>query len=195
MPSEQLRGLAAHAFRLRRKVFLSIKVEDLRDCTPKVPVVYRLGGVEDLTRFSDCFYGTYEDSNQYSLERLKAGDWLVLGELNGEVVFAGWVMFGKIDMGVRDLFDVDSDCVAAYRLFTRPDLRGNKLGPAYFAFLRSKLYARGIRRMVAWRELRNAESRKLKIGFTHIGIVWHLRILRRSFFWMPASVVASLRSG
>jgi Acetyltransferase (GNAT) family len=188
------RTIAANALRLRRKLLYAADVGGLRDCSAKAPVVYRLGGINDLPRFSENFYGAGADQSLYSCERLNAGDWLVLAERDGEVLYAGWVMFGQIDLGVRNLRSVGAKSVASYRLFTRQDQRGNRLCAAYFAFLKRELLSRGINRVVSWVELRNAASRKVheSAGFRPLGVVWHLRLLGRSYFWMSSRVDSAL---
>jgi len=196
IPDALLRS-AVRLFAVRRKLVFTINVDQLRDCRPKIPAVYRLGSRADLASFSLNFYGDDPASGQYSLDRLAAGDQLVVAELDGHTVFSGWLMFGQIDMGVRNLYPLGAGSVASYRLFTRETLRGNNLSAAYFSFLKQYLPGKGITRIVSWVEGRNAGSRRAheSAGFQPAGVVWHLRILGKSLFWMSAATTANFLGG
>jgi hypothetical protein len=185
----------ARVFVIRRKLILAVNVEDLHDTRAKVPAVYRLGSRADLASFSLNFYGGDPASGQYSLDRLAAGDQLVIAELDSSTVFSGWLMFGQIDLGVRNFHPLGPGSVASYRLFTRETLRGNNLSAAYFSFLKNYLPTKGISRIVSWVEGRNAASRRAheSAGFRHLGVVWQVRIFGKSLFWISAETKTNLR--
>jgi len=193
IPETILRN-AVRLLAVRRKLVFTIGVDQLRECRPKIPAVYRLGSRADLASFSLNFYGDDPASGQYSIDRLAAGDQLVVAELDGQTVFSGWLMFGFVDMGIRNLYPLGAGSVASYRLFTRELLRGNNLSAAYFAFLKQYLPGKGITRIVSWVEGRNAGSRRAheSAGFHPAGVVWHVRILGKSLFWMSAATKANL---
>jgi GNAT superfamily N-acetyltransferase len=193
IPDTLLRG-AVRLLAVRRKLVFTINVDQLRHCRPKIPAVYRLGSRADLASFSLNFYGDDPASAQYSIERLGAGDQLVVAELDGQTVFSGWLMFGQIDMGVRNFYPLGAGSAASYRLFTRETLRGNNLSAAYFSFLKQYLPGKGTTRIVSWVEGRNAGSRRAheSAGFRQAGVVWHVRILGKSLFWLSAATKAIL---
>lgn len=186
----------ARIFVIRRKIVFEAALDEIRWIAARTRVNYRFGDASDLARLSPDHHAYDAAAKRYSSERLAAGDKLILGETGRQVAFYGWAMFGRIDLGVRNLFSVGEDTVASYRLFTVESQRGNRLCSAYFSFLEEEMRKRGIRRIVSWVEAHNRSSLRVhdSIGFRRIGSIWHARLLSRSFFFMPRNTRARLRS-
>jgi GNAT superfamily N-acetyltransferase len=189
-----LRGLA-RILLVRRKIAYVANVNDLRYSSARTPVSFRFGDRGDLESFTVDIHNYDLDAKRYGRERLQSGDKLILGEIDGKVVFYGWVMFGSLDLGVRTLLPVGSDAVASYRLFTVADQRGKKISAAYFFFLKEEAQKLGCRRIVSWVEARNRPSARMheRAGFHRIGNIFHLRILGASCFWISPRTRARLQ--
>jgi hypothetical protein len=172
---------------LRRKIIFEASLDEVRWIPARTRVHFRFGDLADLARLSPDFHQYDAEAKRYSLERLQAGDRLILGETGRQVAFYGWIMSGRIDLGVRKLFPVGPDTVASYRLFTVESQRGNKLCSAYYAFLEQELRKQGVRRIVSWVDAHNRSSLRVHdgVGFRRIGAIWHLRVLGHSLFFVP----------
>jgi hypothetical protein len=181
---------------LRRKIVFEASLDEIRWIPARIRVQFRFGDLADLARLSPDFHQYDATAKRYSLERLEAGDRLILGETGRQVAFYGWIMRGHIDLGVRKLFPVGPDTVASYRLFTVESQRGNKLCSAYYAFLEEELRRQGVRRIVSWVDGHNRSSLRVHdgVGFRRLGAIWHLRLLGSSFFFVPRITGARLRN-
>ncbi len=184
---------------LRRKVVFDARVDEIPNVTARTPVRFRFGDAADLMRLSEGTHDYDAAATRFSLDRLVAGDRLVLAESalgpRDEALFYGWLMFGQLDMGVGRYLSLAPDTVCSYRLFTTAAHRGKKLPGAYFTFIREQLEAEGHRRVLCWVEARNLISRRVHeaAGFHSIGCIWHIQFLFRSYFYVPKTLRESLQ--
>lgn len=198
MKARSILQFGATIFLVRRKLVFDAPLDDIQRATARIPVRFRFGDEGDLMRLSESSHDYDKAARQFSLERLQAGDRLILAESKAgrgnEIVFYGWLMFGQIDMGVRNYLKLSPGAVCSYRLFTTPSHRGQKLCAAYFAFIRDRLEAMGQRRVLLWVEARNRISRRVHetAGFRPIGSIWHIRFLFRSYFYVPKALRACM---
>ena len=189
----------ARIFFVRRKLVFDARLDEIPNLTARTPVQFRFGDAADLMRLSQGTHDYDTAATRFSLDRLLAGDRLVIAESaigpRDEALFYGWLMFGQLDMGVGKYLPLAPDSVYSYRLFTAASHRGKKLCAAYFTFIREQLEAEGHRRVLSWVESRNLISRRVHeaAGFHSIGCIWHIQFLFRSYFYVPKTLRESLR--
>ena len=181
-----VRSLARIAARLgsfRRKLIFESPTDDAHADAAAIPATFRYGNASDLRALDAPAYSYDAAAREFGLERLRAGDRLVLCESGGRVVFYAWVMFGQMDMGLREYAPLSPDRAYTYKLFTVPDCRGRRICPAYYTFIKRELRPLGYRSLVAWVEAGNRSSIRahLRAGFHPAGRIWHIRFLFRSF--------------
>jgi hypothetical protein len=166
---------------VRRKLLFECATNDERDVS--AAVAFRYGGAGDLDRLAAPEYQYDSSARGFGLERLAAGDRLVLGEVDGRVVFYAWVMYGQMDMGLRDYKALRPDQAYTYKLFTVGDCRGRRICPAYYEWLKRELGAAGFSKVLAWVEAGNRASIRAheRAGFRQAGTIWHARFLFRSY--------------
>lgn len=185
--------LGASILSCRRKVVFEADLDRIRALPLKAPVRYRFGHVEDLPKLA--VDSTFDNSARlFALERLEAGDLLVLGEIDREVVYYGWLMLCKLDLGVRRYLRLPDRTAYSYRLFTAETQRRRGLCAAYYSYAARELRAKGFNRAVSWVEARNGASIRIHqaSGFREIGSIWHFRILFRSYFFVSPATRARL---
>jgi hypothetical protein len=182
---------------LRRKLVFESATVEAHPSAAAVPVAFRYGGAADLDALASPEYSYDTAARDFGLERLRAGDRLVIGESAGRIVFYAWVMFGHMDMGIRDFAPLPPDCAYTYKLFTIPDSRGRRICPAYYTFIRRELRGLGYRRLFAWVEAGNRSSIRAhtRAGFRIAGCIWHLRFLFRSYPILCGDLARPVDSG
>jgi hypothetical protein len=153
-------------------------------------LAFRYGTADDLDRLAAPEFEYDAAARGFGLERLAAGDRLVLGERGGRIVFYGWVMYGQMDMGLRDYAPLRSSQAYTYKLFTVADSRGQRICAAYYDWLKGELSAAGYRSVLAWVEAGNRSSIRAhqRAGFRQAGTIWHARFLFRSYPLLRAAV-------
>src|SRR5437764_957691 len=104
----------------RRKLIFQCATDDGQSSSAALPVGFRYGDATDLRALAEPEYSYGPGAIRFGLERLAAGDRLLLGESGGRVVFYAWVMFGRMDMGVGEFAPLSSDSAYTYKLFTVP---------------------------------------------------------------------------
>jgi ribosomal protein S18 acetylase RimI-like enzyme len=186
--------LGARIASFRRKMIFESATADVLSSTAAVPVTFRYGDAADLQTLAAPEYRYDAAALRFGLERLRAGDRLVLGENAGRVVFYAWVMFGQMDMGLGEYAPLSSDRAYTYKLFTVADARGQGICPAYYVFLKRELRALGYRRVLAWVEHANYASIRAhtRAGFEIVGCIWHVRFLFRSYPLLRAKLTGDL---
>jgi hypothetical protein len=167
----------------RRKLVFESATAEAHPAAAIVPVAFRFGSSADLAALASPEYSYDTAARAFGLERLSAGDRLVICESAGRIVFYAWVMFGQMDMGIRDFAPLPPDCAYTYKLFTIPDFRGRRICPTYYTFIRRELRGLGYRRLFAWVEAGNRSSIRAhtRAGFRIAGCIWHVRFLSRSY--------------
>jgi hypothetical protein len=180
---------------LRRKLLFESTLEDSRAEAAGMALSFRYGDRSDLERLSSPEYGYSPQARGFGIERLSAGDRLVVCGSRGRVVFYAWVMFDQMDLGCRNYAPLPPGCAYTYKLFTVADYRGRGICPAYYRWIRAELRSLGYSRLLAWVEAGNRASIRAhtRAGFRQVGCIWHFRILFRSYFVSP--VVAAAAAG
>lgn len=175
--------LGARVASVRRKVLFECATADARVETAAVPVTFRYGNAWELRRLSAPEYSYDDAARAFGMERLAAGDRLVVGESGGRIVFYAWIMFGQMDMGLRDYARLAPDQAYTYKLFTLGECRGQRICPAYYVWLKKELREQGYRSVRAWVEAGNRASIRAheRAGFRKAGTIWHARFLFRSY--------------
>jgi RimJ/RimL family protein N-acetyltransferase len=182
---------------LRHKIVLEAALDDLRPVEPALRVIFRTGSEADLRAFSLKAHGYDEEARCFGLERLAAGDRLVIGSAPSGVAFYAWIMFGQMDLGCRAYRPIPRDVAYTYKLFTVPGYRGQRICPAYYTWLKAVLPPEGIRRVRAWVESGNDASMRshLHSGFHPAGAIWHAQFLFRSYFFVSGREIGKVPAG
>jgi L-amino acid N-acyltransferase YncA len=189
--------LGARLGSCRRKLILECTTADAFAAVAAVPVTFRYGRAADLETLAAPEYAYDAAARAFGLERLRAGDRLVLCESAGRIVFYAWVMFGQMDMGLREYASLSPARAYTYKLFTLPDSRGQRICPAYYTFIKRELRALGYRSLVAWVEAGNRASIRAhkRAGFRVVGCIWHIRFLFRSYPLLRPALRRNLAHG
>jgi L-amino acid N-acyltransferase YncA len=190
-PRQILRA-GARICSLRRKLVFESELDGSLADDAGIALRFRYGDRGDLERLSSPEYGYSPQARAFGIERLCAGDRLVVCESRGRVVFYAWVMFGQMDLSCRNYAALPPGCVYTYKLFTVADCRGRRICPAYYCWIQAELRERGYSRLLAWVEAGNVASIRahLRAGFRQAGCIWHFRFLFRSYFVKPAIAAA-----
>jgi hypothetical protein len=169
---------------MRRKPLFVSPLGHPQEVATSPPATFRYGDAHDLDSLTAPEYSYSDDARVFGHERLRAGDRLVLCESGGRVVFYAWVMFRQMDMSCRNYAPLPPDCAYTYKLFTVADCRGQRICPAYYAWIKRELRAMGYGRLLAWVEAGNASSIRAhtRAGFRRVGCIWHFRFFFRSYF-------------
>jgi hypothetical protein len=179
-----LRGIlrfGARVASVRRKVLLECSTDGAENGRGRVQ--FRYGNGDDLLVLGAPEYEYDAGAREFGMERLAAGDRLVVGETGGRIVFYAWVMYGQMDMGLRDYRALPAGSAYTYKLFTVADCRGQRICPAYYEWLKRELREQGYGRVLAWVVAGNQASIRAheRAGFRQAGTIWHARFLFRSY--------------
>lgn len=168
---------------VRRKLLFECSTAGARAADATAPLTFRYGTAADLSALAAPEYQYDAAARAFGVERMAAGDRLVLGESAGRIVFYAWVMYGQMDMGLRDYKPLRPNQAYTYKLFTRADCRGQRICPAYYEWLTRELRAAGYDAVFAWVEAGNRASIRAhqRAGFRQAGTIWHARFLFRSY--------------
>lgn len=181
----------AWVFRPQHKLIFSAPLDDIRDVQPRIPVEFRFATERDLLLLDAKEYGYSEEARHFGLERMRAGDRLVLAIHQGKVVYFGWLMFGQMDLAMRDYYFVPGRSIYAYKLFTHADYRGKQICPAFYSFLKRHYSPLGQERVLCWVASDNEASIKThrSAGLLQTGAYWDVRILGRKKFLLNDAMV------
>jgi len=166
---------------VRRKLLLEAPTAPAEDANSDA--TFRYGDAVDLYTLAAPEYQYDEAARRFGHERIEAGDRLVVGEIGGRIVYYAWVMYGQMDMGMRDYAPLRADQAYTYKLFTVADCRGRGICPAYYEWLKRELRDAGYRSVLAWVEPGNRASLRVheRAGFRQAGTIWHARFMFRSY--------------
>ena len=193
--------LAQLAF-VRRKFLFEADLDRIESTRPAINVRYRMGGEADLRRFNYEVHGYDRAAREFGLERLAAGDRLIVGDAPSGVAFYAWLMFGQMDLGLRAYRRIPVHSAYTYKLFTVASYRGLRICPAYYAWLKDALASSGtalgglpyeVRRVISWVEAGNGASIRVheRSGFHRIGSICHVQLLFRNYFCIAGHFLSS----
>jgi hypothetical protein len=152
---------------------------------PVAPVSFRFGGAGDILSLTkeDHDYGAAE--KRFSLERLEAGDALVIGEWERGVVFYGWLMYAQMDLDQSVPMPLSPDAAYSYKLFTVPRARGLRICAGYYHFVAAALAERGYHRLICRIAPGNCSSIRghIRVGFQPRGTLWKFVAARHAFYF------------
>jgi L-amino acid N-acyltransferase YncA len=173
--------LGARLASVRRKLLLEAPTASTGNA--RSDATFRYGDAVDLYALAAPEYQYDETARRFGHERLAAGDRLVIGELAGRIVYYAWIMYGQMDMGLREYKPLRQDQAYTYKLFTVADCRGRGICPAYYNWLKRELREAGYRSVLAWVEAGNRPSLRVhdRAGFRQAGTIWHARLFFRSY--------------
>jgi RimJ/RimL family protein N-acetyltransferase len=184
--------------RIRSRLLLQARIgQQLVPVLPSIPVRYVSGAVDDLQRLAamDARYDTASFQRD-ARQAIARGDWLVLGEHAGEVIFVGWVLFGAIKTGRGRIRRISPHWAYTYSTFTTVAYRGKRVASGFYAFVGLALESRGYTRLVCWVSDRNVPSLKAhaRAGFTVVDRLYELRLIRWRTYWASRGIRRFFRS-
>lgn len=146
--------------------------------------LFREGGIQDLASFDEVRLSYSAEERLFGMERLLQGDRLLVGELDGDVVFYAWLMFSQLDLDQRVFVPLNRSFCYSYRVFTAPGARGRHLCAAYYSYLRERVPSFGCSRLICRIGSSNRASIRAheRAGFLAVGRVWKLVALGWSFY-------------
>ena len=180
---------------IRHKLLFESRLGDLHALPSATPVTYRFGGLNDLHHMTADRHDYDEPAKRLLRGRLRDGDRLVLGEVDGEPVFSGWLMLGAIECGTQRTLRVSPRRAYSYKLHTVAAFRGNRVMSGFYRFIEPLLSALGYRSIVCWITKSNAASiaAHRRLGFTCIGQAHELRLGSWTGLWIGRFLRQRLR--
>ncbi len=130
-----------------------------------------LGLVEKMNPMS-------QHQRDFALQRLQAGDILLIGSIAEEPVFYGWLMFDEIEITYDVFMPLPPGVVFAYNLFTVEKWRRRGVMSDFYSFVTSDIRLKGAHSLYCGISTGNSASVKahLKNGFVKAGYFYTLRI-------------------
>lgn len=152
---------------------------------PLAPVAFRFGSAVDIVSLTKEIHDYGAAEKRFGLERLDAGDSLVIGESEAGVVFYGWLMYGQMDLDQNVPLPIAPDTAYSYKLFTVPKARGLRVCAGYYHFIASSLEERGYRRLICRIAPGNRPSIRghVCVGFQPCGTLWKVVAARHAFYF------------
>lgn len=171
---------------IRRKLLFEAQLSNLQAPPPVLPVTYRFGGLDDLQRLTAGRHDYDEPSKRLLRRRLRDGDRFVLGEVNGEPVFSGWLMLGAMERDTGCAVRISPQRAYAYKLHTVAALRGKRVLSGFYRFIGPILLALGYRWLVCWIAEANTASvaAHRRLGFSAVASSYELRAGSWARCWM-----------
>lgn len=159
-----------------RTILFEVPCDSIPGLRVSCPVAFRLGGPADLHAFTKETHDYENAHKQFGLERLERGDSLIVGELDGEVVFYAWLMYGQMDLDQNVCIPTVPDAAYVYRAFTVSRARGLGICGASYGYSKGLLLTGGYRRLICRIAPRNAASIQAhaRVGFERCGVLWKM---------------------
>jgi hypothetical protein len=160
----------AHVVRCRKKLVFEGKIASHAAPQPHF-VSFYTGSEDDLRKFAAMRAVGYDaESVRFCTERLRAGDELTIGIVDGQYAFSAWLMFGMLDLAVNDLITTRPDEVWGYKAFTVARFRGRGILAAFYEFQKPRLAQRGFRRILGAIDSHNSASIRAHQRASHVQI-------------------------
>lgn len=163
---------------------LSCWQDGSKEHAPVAPVLFRFGAASDLAGLDEAHHEYGSAEKEFGLWRLREGDSLVLGEVDGEVVFYSWLMYGQMDIDFKVFVPLGPQYAYSYKVFTTPAARGYGICAAYYAWITGNLNQQGYRRVVSRIGAGNVASVRAhrRAGFQPVGELWKAVLPGHTFF-------------
>ena len=115
----------------------------------------------------------------------------------GEILFSAWLLQGQMDLNNGNFVPVSARAAFSYRVVTSVCARGARICPAYYAYLRKQLAARGMRTLLCLIATSNVTSIRAheKAGFKPVGTFWLFSVGGRLVTYVPAALRRRLAEG
>ena len=180
---------------IRCKRLFEARLSDLHAPPSAMPVTYRFGGLDDLHHLTADRHGYDETAKRLLRRRLREGDRLVLGDVDGKPIFSGWLMLGAIECGTQGPLCVSPRRAYSYKLHTVEAFRGKRVMSGFYRFIEPLLLALGYRSIVCWITKSNAASiaAHRRLGFTCIGQAHELLLGPWAGLWTGRSLRQRLK--
>lgn len=176
--------------RIDRHDLFEVQVEDLAEVNSGINVLYRLGNASDLMNLDPVMHDFDAEARCYGMDRLAAGDLLVLGEFGGRVCFYCWICFGEVELACRRFLPSSADIAFVYKVFVVEDMRGKHVYPGVYCFLKPYLAQRGVRRIMTQINTKNTKSLRsiLRCGYNCIGEFHRIRLFGASLYFVGRNI-------
>jgi Acetyltransferase (GNAT) family len=186
--------LRDHVGGITRSIVFEASSSGIRGTEGPPTVAFRFGGAEDLRGFSEELYDYSERDKQFGLERLRAGDSLIVGAFGGSIVFYAWLMHEMWDLDQNVLLPAGPICAYSYRIYTVPDARGLRICSAYYSHVKDLLAQVGYQRLICRIGPRNEASIRahIRVGFRPCGQLAKVVVPGATFYRADATLRAWL---
>jgi GNAT superfamily N-acetyltransferase len=184
-------------FWLRHHIVLGMDLQaGAAQCAAKVPILFRLGTVEDLEYLARVEQGYDARAKAIDRERMEAGGSLLLGSIGPDVVFHAWLMYGEMDLEAGRVVPSTPDKVYSYRVFTSPQHRGLGICPAFYSHIARLLREHGYRLLFCRVISGNTPSMiaHQHAGFTPMGALWEVQLGKGTRYLMGPRLRRWLRT-
>lgn len=157
-------------------------------------IAFRFGDVSDVLAFTPDAHEYGDAEKRFSMERLKRGDSLLIGESGGQTVFYAWLMLGKMDLDMNIEVPLVREAAYSYKVFTVEGARGTGVCSAYYRHIKQWLQQLNYSRLVCRIAPGNAPSIRAhaRAGFRSCGRLWTFRTPGHELFYADARLRAWL---
>jgi hypothetical protein len=179
-----------HVLSIQRSLVLEADCDSMTAEVPNWFLTFRRGTLADLSAFGGEENGYGTSDLEFCKTRFRSGDSLFIGELNTEIVFSAWLMYGQVDVDRSDILRTHPGVAYSYKLLTLRHVRGLRICTAYYRFLKQLLLSEGYTRLVCRITPGNRASLRAhsRAGFRHVGTVSKLVIGPYRYYFADAPV-------
>lgn len=142
-----------------------------------VEVEFRIASLSEIERL---FAGSPEITKKVR-EELERGCECVVGEIDGKIIFSGWLDFQRIyETGVMN-YPLNANQAYIYRIFTTPAYRGRGIATSAYGFMFNRLFQKNVSQCFLSVSFENAASIKTieKNAFERCGAIHFIRFGKR----------------
>jgi|GEM_PF-2551939 len=181
----------AHGCDVSRFTVFEASCDEAEDVQVPEGLTFRAGSPADLEALNQRGYDMDTAAKCFCRDRLLAGDSLILGEENGEVIFYACVMYSNMDLDMGKIVPLASDLAYSYKVYTAPSARGRRICSTYYALLKRILRNRGYRRVVCRVAPSNPASMRahLRANFHAVGDLFNVTVARIPHYWASQALV------
>lgn len=178
------RAVRDHGFSITRTTLFERQSADSA-VRSLAPVAFRFGSADDVMALTKEIHNYGAAAKRFGLERLAAGDSLVIGEWEGGVVFYGWVMYGQMDLDQNVPVPLPPDIAYSYKLYTVHRARGLRICAGFYHFVAPALDQWGYHRLICRIAPGNLASIRghIRVGFQPRGTLWKLVAARHALYF------------
>jgi len=167
-----------------RCAFTASNAQSTRADACALPLIsYRIYEDENVLALMEQICPQGEQQRQFVRQRLDKGDKAVIGSLEGQPVFYGWLMFNEVEVTYGVFMPLGGRTAFGYNLYTRSSHRRMGVMSGFYDFAQSYLHQRRFHTLYVGISRQNTPSIKAhkKNGFRKEGCFYTLKMLSTCF--------------